>query len=449
MNNNLLAATILSASLLSFPFSATAQEASGGVNVRIKKLEEELELLKRQVEVKEEKDKAVAEKVANVEFGRKGLKVTSPDKQYELSLRGYGQIDSRTFLKDSGSTGRNEILARRLRPVLEVRAGDASFRLMPDFAGTTRVFDAHADYRLYDSLQFRIGKFKPPLGLERLQSATDLFFAERGHPTNLAPNRDFGFMAYGTPIADQLEYQIGMFNGNADLGNTDNDDDDKKDLVARVFAHPFRNADTVILQGLGVGVAGSIGEREGFNGKSILGTYKTPGQQDFFRYRADTFANGTHWRFYPQAYWYSGNKGLLAEYAISHEEVTRGAVNGKLDHKAWQVAASYVLTGEDVNFKGGVKPEADFNIHKGTIGAWEVVARAGATDVDNASFVTFADPTVAASNAQTYGAGLNWYLNENFKLMTDYEYTRFKGGNAGGASRPDEHFLVTRSQFRF
>jgi phosphate-selective porin OprO/OprP len=314
-----------------------------------------------------------------------------------------------------------------------------------------RVFDAHADYKAYDELKFRVGKFKPPVSLERLQSATDMFFAERGHPTNLAPNRELGAMIYGDLIADQLEYQFGVFNGGPDLGNTDSDDDDKKDLVARVFAHPFRNADTVALQGVGVGVAGSIGEREGFNGKSILGTYKTPGQQDFFRYRGDVYADGTHWRLYPQAYWYLGNKGVLAEYAISHEDVTRAANGAKagLDHQAWQVAASYVLTGEDVNFRGGIKPENDVNIKKGQWGAWEIVGRTGATNIDNGTFANFADPTISASKATTYGAGLNWYINENLKLSTDYELTRFNGGNIAGRDRPDEHFLVTRTQFRF
>lgn len=443
MTPKLMIATALSASLVALP--AYAED----VNSRIQKLEQELNLLKRQLEVKEEKEKAVAEKAANVEFGKKGLKVTSPDKKYELSLNGYGQVDYRNFLNDSAGTGRSEVLARRLRPVLQVKAGDASFRLMPDFAGTTRVFDAHADYRLYDELQFRIGKFKPPVSLERLQSATDLFFAERGHPTNLAPNRDFGAMIYGNLIPDQLEYQIGVFNGNQDLGNNDNDDDDKKDLVARVFGQPFRNSDTVALQGLGIGVAGSIGEREGNASRRILPTYKTPGQQDFFAYRADTFAEGTHWRLYPQGYWYLGNKGLLAEYALSHEEVGRGATRGSLEHQAWQVAASYVLTGEDVNFRGGIKPAEDFNIKSGGLGAWEVVARAGATDIDNGSFANFADPTLSASKAQTYGAGLNWYLNENFKLAANYEHTTFNGGNINGHDRPAEHFFVTRSQFRF
>lgn len=430
--------------------NALAEKSSGDVGYRIQKLEDEIQLLKRQQEVKEEKEKSAAEKAANVEFGKKGLKITSPDKNYELSLRGTLQFDSRNFLDDDNNTGRDDLLARRLRPTLEGKAGNASFRLMPDFAGsTTRVFDAHADYKLTDTFQFRFGKFKTPIGLERLQSAADLTFVERGHPSNLAPTRDFGFMVYGNPIADVLEYQVGVFNGNQDLGNTDGDDDDSKDVVARIFTHPFRNSDIVSLQGFGAGIAGSIGEREGASTKTILGTYKSPGQQDFFRYRSDTFADGQHSRLYPQAYWYSGNKGLIAEYAVSDQEVTRGVNHAQLQHKAWQIATSYVITGEDINFKGGVKPLNDFNINKGGIGAWEITARVGETDVDDKTFTTFADRNVAASKARSYGGGVSWYLNENVKLLANYDFTKFEGGATGGKDRPDEQALFARTQFRF
>jgi len=451
MKTHLLAATAIGASFLTFnPFSAHAETSSGGVSQRIQKLEEEIALIRRQQEVQDEKDKAAAEKAARVEFGKKGLKITSPDKNYELSLRGTFQFDSRNFLNDDNNTGRDDLLARRLRPTLEVKAGNASLRLMPDFAGsTTRIFDAHADYKITDALQFRFGKFKTPIGLERLQSAADLTFIERGHPTNLAPSRDFGFMVYGNLVPDVLEYQLGVFNGNQDLGNTDGDDDDSKDIVARVFAQPFRNSDTVALQGLGVGIAGSIGERDGSSSRPILGTYKSPGQQDFFRYRSGTFADGQHWRLYPQAYWYSGNIGLLAEYATSSQEVSRGANHAELQHHAWQLAASYVLTGEDVNFRGGVKPSEDFDPGKRGIGAWEISARIGQTDVDDKTFTTFADSSAAASKARSYGGGLNWYLSENLKLMANYDITQFDGGAAGGRDLPDEHALFTRTQFRF
>ncbi|MEQ1887842.1 MAG: porin [Alphaproteobacteria bacterium] len=451
MNRHLLAATALGVSLYIMQCaSVVAQEYSGSADQRLQKLEQEIALIKRQREVQDEKDKTAAERAAGVEFGKRGLKITSPDKKYELSLRGTFQFDERQFFNDDNNTGKDEFLARRVRPTLEIRAGAASLRIMPEFAGaTTRITDAHADYKFNEALQFRVGKFKPPVSLERLQSAADLTFIERGHASNLAPNRDLGFMVYGNLIPDVLEYQVGVFNGGADLANADGDDDDKKDVAARVFANPFRNSDLVALQGFGAGVAWSIGERDGAVGRTILGTYKSPGQEDFFRYLTTSFADGRHWRLYPQAYWYAGSLGLLAEYAISNQEVRQGVNQDALQHTAWQIIGSYVLTGEDASFKGGVRPSQDFDPGKGGIGAWEVTARAGGTDVDNDAFPRFANLGVAATRAQSYGGGLNWYVSENLKLIANYDFTTFKSGAPGGKDRPDEQALFTRAQVRF
>ncbi len=453
MTKKLLAATALSVSLLAF-HPAYAQDES--VNARIQRLEEEIQLLKRQQEVEKEVVEKKSEKSANVEIGKSGLKIASPDNYYQLALKGYFQIDGRHFFDDEAGTGKDDILARRLRPTLELKAGDASFRLMPDFAGSsTRIFDAHADYAFDDAIKVRVGKFKPPISLERLQSASDIFFIERGHPNNLAPARDLGVMLYGELIPETLEYQLGVFNGNADLGNSDSDDDDKKDFVGRVFAHPFRNSDTLALQGLGIGIGGSIGDREGTPSKTILGDYRTPGQQAYFKYRTGTaagdttYASGTHWRLQPQGYWYYNNYGVLAEYAITSQEVSRGAAHDTLQHTAWQVAGSYVLTGEDVNYKGGVKPKNPFNPEKDGWGALELVARVGETNIDEDAFPIFASLSSSASEAQTLGVGANWYLTENVKLWLDYEHTSFEGGAASGADRPDEQALLSRVQYRF
>ncbi len=445
---------LLSTALLSLPLYSPPVRAedsgSQSLNARIDALEQDLALLKRQKEVDDEKAKAAAEKTALVEFGRKGLKITSPDKKYELSLKGYAQLDHRDFLDDNGETNRGEFLVRRARPTLEVKAGDAFLRIMPDFAGsTTRLFDAYAEYKLFNELQFRVGKFKPPIGLERLQSATDTFFIERGHPTNLVPTRDIGAQVFGNLLDDRLEYQVGIFDGAPDLGNIDSDVDDQKDFAARIFATPFRNSDIVALQGLGMGISGSTGKQEGSTTSTLLGDYRTPGQQAFYRYRTGAFADGTHWRVSPQAYWYYSNFGLLAEYVQSNQEVTRTTNEGELEHSAWQIAGSYVITGEDVNFKGGIKPNEDFDIESGGWGAFEVVARVGETDIDDDAFPIFADPNASASKAQTLGAGVNWYLNENVKLQLNYENTSFDGGATGGEDRPDEKVLLSRLQFRF
>lgn len=421
------------------------------------KLSQRVAVLERSAELAKEDAQAKAEKTPTVEIGKKGVAITSADKEFAFKLRGYAQVDERFFFSDDAGTGRNDFLGRRLRPIFEMTVyKDLSLRLMPDFAGSsTRVFDAHMDYRYSDALQFRIGKFKPPIGLERLQSSADIFFMERGHPANLAPSRDYGIQLYGEVIPQTLEYQFGVFNGNADVANTDGDDDDRKDYVARIFAHPFRNAGTLALQGLGVGLGGSIGEREGAATRTILGDYRTPGQQAFFRYRTgtattdNTYADGTHKRLQPQAYYYYDNMGLLGEYAISSQEVTRATFHDTLIHQAWQVAGSYVLTGENATFKGGIKPAKNFDPRSGGLGAFELVARIGQTDIDNDTFPNFATITSSASKAEGYGVGINWYWNESFKLWLNYDVTSFDRGAAGTADRPDEHALFSRAQYRF
>lgn len=421
-------------------------------------IDKRLAIVERKQELSEEDAKSKAEKTPVVEMGKKGFSVTSADKQFGLKIRGYAQFDQRSFLNDDANTGRNEFLARRIRPVLEFTAyKDFSFRLMPDFAGSsTRIFDAHADYKLYDELQFRVGKFKPPVGLERLQSAADIFFIERGHPTNLAPTRDYGAMIYGDLLPQTIEYQLGLFNGTSDLGNADGDGDDRKDIVARIFTHPFAKSDLLSLQGLGLGLAGSYGEREGSTGSTLLGDYRSPGQQAFFRYRSSTatpaqnsYADGTHWRLYPQGYYYNNNYGLMAEYAVSDQEVSRLANHDSFQITAWQVAGSYVLTGENVNFRGSIKPDKNLDPSHDGWGAVELIARVGENSIDRSAFPNFADIAVSARKAASYGGGINWYLNENVKLAVNYDHTRFTGGAAGGADRPDEHALFTRTQFRF
>ena len=130
MKSKLLTKTALTAFAIAGLTVHNNAYAQDRVSARIGKLEEEIALLKREQEINDEKAKSAAEKAANVELGKKGLKVSSPDKNYELSLRGYFQIDNRQFLNDEKGTAKDEILARRVRPILEGRAGDASFRLM-------------------------------------------------------------------------------------------------------------------------------------------------------------------------------------------------------------------------------------------------------------------------------------------------------------------------------
>jgi hypothetical protein len=92
----------------------------------------------------------------------------------------------------------------------------------------------------------------------------------------------------------------------------------------------------------------------------LASSYLTDGQQTFFSYTNNVVASGTHWRLSPQGYYYWGPFGLLGEYVISDQEVRKGAVKADIQNTAWQVAAGWVLTGEDASY-AGVTPRHPFD----------------------------------------------------------------------------------------
>ncbi len=129
------------------------------------------------------------------------------------------------------------------------------------------------------------------------------------------------------------------------------------------------------------------------------------------------------------------------------------ALNGdtqSFTHKAWNAQVSYVLTGEDASFKGVVKPRDSYAIGDKGWGAFEVVTRVEELKVDQDAFDKgFADINKSARRARSYGAGVNWYLTANAKVVLDYNLTQFDGGASGGGDRLDEKAIFTRLQVAY
>jgi phosphate-selective porin OprO/OprP len=427
--------------------SHTAAYAEESATSRLNRLEKEIKILKRQQEVQEEEAATKAEKSGNIDIGKKGIKISSADGNSFLNIRGYAHFDNRTFINDGNHSDVDNFLVRRARPIFELQHGDFSFRLMPDFAGgTTRLFDAYADYKPTEALNFRIGKFKAPVGLEHLKSRPDDTFIDPGLPTNLVSNRDTGVMTYGN-ILPEIEYQLAWFNGNADRGMDDTDTEDSKDVAARIFIQPFKRSANPF-SGLGFGVGGTLGERSGSTTSRQLGSYVTSGQSTFFQYSSSSFANGEQWRLAPQAYYYYGPFGFLGEYTISSQELQNGSNKARAENNAWQTQFSYVLTGEDAGYKG-VTALNPFDPSADSWGAWEIAAKVGELTIDDSVFPRFASSSSSAKKAHNYGAALNGYLNDTIKVSLDYEHTRFQGGAAAGADREDEQVLLTRIGYKF
>src|ERR1700680_4680903 len=144
-----------------------------------------------------------------------GVSVESTDGDSALQFGGLIQVDGRFDVSDPTSAVTDTFVLRRVRPILQGRAGKVfEFRLMPDFGnGTTVLFDAYFDTKLSSAVRIRVGKDKTPLGYEQLLSDFAVVFPERTIVTDLVPNRDIGVQAQGDLAAGHVGCIGGVFNG--------------------------------------------------------------------------------------------------------------------------------------------------------------------------------------------------------------------------------------------
>lgn len=424
------------------------------LEARVDALDQEIRILQRLREIAADSAATAAKDRQSATANAKdGFSLKSADGKYVIRFRGYLQSDGRFFPSSEGVPVVDNLLIRRARPIIEAAVGRYfEFRVMPDFGGASpTIFDAYWDGKFAPEFTVRAGKFKPPIGLERLQSATDIVFAERGLPTNLVPSRDIGLQFSGDISEGLFAYQIGVFNGVPDLANGGDDLSDAKDFAARVFIQPFKSGS---FRPLGFGIAASTGFERGSTTASGLPSYRTPGQQALFRYNSsattpanNVYADGKRIRLSPQGYYYTGPLGLMGEYVISRNEVTRAGVTAELEHTAWQAVGSYFLTGEKASFRSPT-PKKPFDLKEGGLGAIELVGRYGELSLDEASFPTYATLASSVQKAKAWGVGVNWHFTRAVKVGVDYEHTTFTGGAATG-DRPAENAVIGRFQTSF
>jgi phosphate-selective porin OprO/OprP len=445
---------------------ASAEPTNAELLQRIDELSQKILVLERKIEIDDDATKAAATTTATVKASPKGFAIQSADSQNVVKVRGTVHIDGRFFESDDPSSTpiTDSWVAQRVRPTIEGTLGGIyDFKFMPDFGqGKTVIQDAYVTGRFMPGFQVTAGKFKMPVGLERLQSANDIRFVTRGFPTSIAPNRDLGVQVGGNVLGERLNYALAWSNGANDGGSSDafadTDPNSAKEWSARLFALPFGESEHFALRGLGLGLAGTRTTQDGTLTQPLLSSYKTSGNSTFFSYRTGTtptLANGERTRLAPQFYYYVGRFGLLGEWTQESQDVIRTTPTGQhranLDTTAWQLAASMFLTGEEEAFRG-FKPNNVFSLADHTWGALELVARYHELDADDAAFLggtdSFADPAVSASKASAWTVGLNWYLNDNLKWVFDYEQTSFDGGAPSG-DREDEKVFLTRFALGF
>jgi phosphate-selective porin OprO/OprP len=402
-----------------------------------------------------ERAPAAAAPAPSVTVSRDGLAISSADNAFGVRLRGYVQADGR-FFGASGAVppGASALVLRRARVILDATAYRYfGFRISPDLGGgQVTLQDAYVEARPATALAVRVGKFRPPIGLERQQPATDQRFVERGLPSNLSPSRDVGLQLYGEAAQGLVQYQAAVLDGAPDGANIDGDASTGKDVAGRVLVRPL--VASVPSVDLGLGIGGSRGSEQGTVDAPALGSYRTTGQLALFRFRGDgteastVIADGRRTRVTPQAFLYSGRLGLLGEYIRATHTVRRSASAAALTMQAWQLSGGWALTGDHETFSGFAPRHPVDGSGAGGRGALELVARYGVLTIDPDAFPTFADPATQPRRARAAGVGHNWRLTRGIQLAVNYERTQLDGPEAATA-RSTEHAVLTRFELGF
>lgn len=463
---------LIASGILSSPLAARANDGSELEELRalVQELDQKVRVLARQNELSAEDAAARKKETPIVKASESGFGLESADGKFKFKLGAVLQGDARTFFDKGSTTTTDDLLLRRAEADFQATVYDKyDFRLLTEFApNTAGILDAYVNARFTPGFKVQFGKFKAPASLERLQSAAALKFIDRTYVADaLLPNRDIGLQLHGDLFDSKVSYAVGVFDGQvdgaADSTSNNKDNNTDKDFAGRLFFQPFKGSDSA-LAGLGFGISGSWADLRGTTTDTNLTSgYKTPGRLTFFKYAGSNsnsvYADGERIRWSPQGYYTNGPFYLLAEYARVSQDVTRvsgGIQHANLNHDAWQVAASWFLTGEDNSF-GVVRPKRPFDLDTGGIGAWEVAARYSELNVDKDTFNgganSFADPQVSAKSAKSVALGINWHLNSFVKFATTYERTKFDGGKKGAGTtvldRDDENLLSARFQLAF
>ena len=375
-----------------------------------------------------------------------GFFVQTADGENRLTIGAIANIDGR-FSLDDESPVTDTFTVRRLRPVFFGRVAKYfEFRVMPDFGnGTAVIQDAFFDLRFSSRFRLRAGKDKTPIGYEMLILIPRLVFPERSLASSLVPNRDVGVQALGDIAGGRVSYAAGVFNGVPDGGTstTDVDTNGGKDVAGRILIRPFQSqsASKSRLDGLGFHIGGSTGRQSG-----TLPTSRTPVLQTYFAYVNGATASGTRNRITPAVFYYRRSLGAFAEYMRSTQAVARNGVQTDVNNHAWDITASYLLTGETAT-TGILRPLENFDPAAGHWGAFQIGMRYAAVTIDPAAFD--AGLAAAGSSRETRAVGIvaNWYPNAYVRYAVTLERTMFEGN--GASSIPAQTAIVMRSQIAF
>lgn len=292
-------------------------------------------------------------------------------------------------------------------------------------SGEAQLFDANITYSGLDFADIRMGQFKEPIGLEWSTGAPWWTFNDRALVASLTPKRSVGFTL--SKNTDRWGAYAGYFGSESTINKSPPEDGV---MLGRVYFLPYKKGKNVMHLGF------SLQERSPEEGSvRIKAKHETAGQP-YPSVDTGTISEVSSVGILGiESLFKHGPFSLQGEY---YEQYIKRGEAPDVNLSSAYIQASLILTGEQRPYKvnkGGFGRISPY----GSNGAIELATRIDSLDAS--------DRIVDAGKLDRLTIGLNWYVNKNIRLTTNYVYS--KTNEAARISDADFHSIGFRTQFTF
>ncbi len=398
---------------------------------QVKKQQEEIDKIKKAPPGDKPSDGSLTGSLAE------GLRFKTADGDIDIHVGGRFQEHLRVVV-DRPDTDRTDpdtfyIRAARLK-VEGTFFKDYGFQVEADFKSSTTglspaLRSSYVEWKKLNELRLRFGQFKAPMSQERLRSRLFSDFVEDSTLTRFVPGHDIGIQAHGQLANGAFGYQVAAINGRSHLNNAGrsrSDDNDEKELVARLTFSPWAaDKEATFLKGLRVGVSGSITEIDDvpITGAAITNFDITTTELGVTFLDPATAAgtvnlDGRRTRVGAELSWAVGPACFRAEYLLREDEMVNGALEEDVPTTAWSATFTYLLTGEDKSPETRVTPARNFDLEGGW-GAVELAVRIVGAEVGDEIADVGVMLTGQSHQVTTMTFGVNWWLTRNVRISAN------------------------------
>ena len=372
-----------------------------------------------------------------IKLDQKGLQAESADGNFKFKIGGRMHADASVSGNDKFSQGGTPVEAnngtelRRGRVLFEgTFYKDWAFKSQIDYADNkVSVKDFKLAYtalripglKIFEDAKFRItvGHQKQAFSRELYESSNDLMFTERSVMNVLngpLVDRALGANLFGH--GKRWTAQAGVYGESITPNKTSLDEG--WGVSGRTTFTPILNNDNEVLKLIHLGIAGNYRDTSGSGqingGPGVRYRYETTHMSDLFPVDTGTIAAVKNIKMIGlEANGVYGPVSIGGEFTQSW--VSRNMGMSSLGFHGWYGEAAVTLTGESRTYKKGVfkrlKPRNAFSMASGGLGAWELATRISGVDLNDGAF--------KGGYMKNFSVALNWYANENVRLMFGYD----------------------------